>query len=200
MTTKGNLTKQKIIEKSMHLFAAKGYFQTSISDIVEATHITKGGLYGHFQSKEEIWNAAYEECSKLWKGIVLKDVEDIADPLERIQQVVENSMQHYLGAGVFEGGCLLFNSLVEFSMRSSDIGSRVLRGFKAFSRLLYSWLEEAESKGILKDGLDLRAVANFIVISLSGTGPLYVSSKDPDVWRQTISQLRIYIDQLRRDA
>ena len=67
MTTKGNLTKQKIIEKSM-TFAAKGYFQTSISDIVEATHITKGGLYGHFQSKEEIWNAAYEECSKTLEG------------------------------------------------------------------------------------------------------------------------------------
>ena len=79
---------------------------------------------------------------KLWKGIVLKDVEDIADPLERIQQVVENSMQHYLGAGVFEGGCLLFNSLVEFSDAILGHWQSCAARFKAFSRLLYSWLKK----------------------------------------------------------
>ncbi len=200
MTNKGNLSRQNIIEKSMHLFAAKGYFQTSISDIVDATHLTKGGLYGHFQSKEEIWNAAFEECSRIWKEIVIGDVADIEDPLERIQQVIENAMKHYLGAGIFEGGCMLFNSLVEFSRQPSDIGARIARGFKAFSRLLQSWLDEAERKGMLKEGLDHRAVANFIVISLSGTGPLYASSRDPAIWQQTISQLRLYIDHMRSEA
>lgn len=200
MAGRGDLTRQNIIEKAMHLFAVKGYYRTSIGDIAQATNLTKGGLYGHFQSKEEIWNAAFEECSKIWKGIVLSGVRDIEDPLERIQQVVVNSMSHYLGAGVFEGGCLLFNSLVEFSRESSDIGNRILRGFTAFASLLHSWLKEAEQKEMLKDGLDLRAIACFIVISLNGTGPLYTASRDPAVWQQTIAQLQLYIDHLRKEG
>jgi AcrR family transcriptional regulator len=200
MQSRGELTRQNIIEKAMHLFAAKGYYRTSIGDIAEATKLTKGGLYGHFQSKEEIWNAAYEECSRIWKSIVLDGVRDVADPLERLQRVIVNAMSHYLGAGVFEGGCLLFNSLVEFSREPSEIGGRILSGFKAFSNLLHSWLKEAEEKGMLKEGLDLQAIACFIVISINGTGPLYTASQDPAVWQQTIAQLRHYIDHLRKEG
>jgi TetR/AcrR family transcriptional repressor of nem operon len=200
VATRGNLTRQNIIEKSIQLFSVKGYYHTSIADIVKASSLTKGGLYGHFRSKEDIWSAAYEQCTRIWKSIVLNGVRDISDPLERIERVIENSMRHYLGAGIFEGGCLLFNSLVEFSRQSSAMSNHILQGFKGFSKLLHSWLDEAEQKGMLRDGLDLHAVANFIVISLSGAGPLYSSSGDPAVWKQTMSQLRLYINHLRKET
>jgi TetR/AcrR family transcriptional regulator, transcriptional repressor for nem operon len=200
VATRGNLTRQNIIEQSIQLFSIKGYFHTSIADILKASRLTKGGLYGHFRSKEEIWSAAYQQCTKIWKSIVLSGARDISDPLERVERVIENSMRHYLGAGIFEGGCLLFNSLVEFSRQSSAMSNHILEGFKGFAKLLYSWLEEAEQKGMLKDGLDLHAAANFIVISLSGAGPLYSSSRDPAVWKQTISQLRLYLNHLRKQA
>ncbi len=113
MTTKGEVTRQHIIEKSMQLFSVKGYFNTSIADIIKATSLTKGGLYGHFGNKKDIWYAVYEECVRIWKSIVFSGVRDISDPLERIEKVIENSMKNYLGADVFEGGCFLLNSLVE---------------------------------------------------------------------------------------
>ena len=61
MVTKGTRTRRKIIEKSMQLFSVKGYYNTSVSDILEAADRTKGGLYGHFASKEDIWYAVYEK-------------------------------------------------------------------------------------------------------------------------------------------
>ncbi|MBP8646219.1 MAG: TetR/AcrR family transcriptional regulator [Syntrophobacteraceae bacterium] len=200
MVTKGKLTRQNIIEKSIQLFSVKGYFHTSIADILEAAGITRGGLYGHFRSKEEIWYAAYEECTRVWKNIVFNGIGEISDPLERIQRIIENSMRDYLGGGVFEGGCFLFNSLVEFSRQSSAMNRHILQGFKGFRNLLRSWLQEAEKHGMLQDGLVLDEVANFIVISLNGAGPLYSSSGDPAVWKQTISQLHFYLRQLRKQA
>ena len=200
MATKGSLTKQNIIEKSMQLFSVKGYFNTSIADIAEVTGLTKGGLYGHFRNKEDIWHGVYDECARTWKNIIFNGVRDISDPLERIKKVVENSMRDYLGAGIFDGGCFLFNMLVELSGQSSDMNKQVLQGFISFTELLHSWLEEAEQKGILKDGLDLYEVANFIVISINGAGPLYSSSKDPAVWKQTLSQLHLHINCLRKSA
>lgn len=198
MTTKGDLTRQHIIEKSMQLFSVKGYFNTSIDSIVKATGLTKGGLYGHFRTKQEIWYAVYDECVRIWKSVVFQGVRDISDPLERLEKVIENSMEHYLGGGVFEGGCFLLNSLVELSGQSAAMSNHVLKGFKAFSALLRLWLEEAEQQGMLRDGLNPGAIANFIVISLNGAAPLYAASKDPGVWRQTLAQLRYYLKSLRK--
>jgi AcrR family transcriptional regulator len=193
MSTKGELTRQNIIEKSMQLFSVKGYFNTSIAGIVKATGLTKGGLYGHFRNKEEIWYAVYDECVRIWKGVVFQGVRDISDPLGRIERVLENSLTNYLGAGVFEGGCFLFNALVELAGQSPAMSNHVLKGFKAFSALLRLWLEEAEQQGVLRDGLNLDGIANFLVISLNGAAPLYAASQDPAIWQQTLAQLHLYL-------
>lgn len=198
MATKGDLTRQHIIEKSMQLFSVHGYFNTSIDSVVKATGLTKGGLYGHFRNKQEIWSAVYDECVRIWKSIVFQGVRDISDPLARIKKVIENSQKNYLGAGVFEGGCFLCNALVELAGQSPTMSTYVLGGFKSFAKLIRQWLEEAREQGSLKDGLDLDGIAHFIVISLNGAAPMYAASKDPAVWQQTLTQLHFYIDSLKK--
>lgn len=198
MPGKGDRTRQNIIEKSLQLFSVKGYFNTSISDILCATGLTKGGLYGHFRSKEDIWYAVYDRAVAIWRDIVFRNTRNIEDPLERIDKAMENNLKDYLGADVFDGGCFFFNMLVELSGQSASMSKQILKGFVRFSRLLRTWLEEADDKGMLKKGLDLREIANFIIISLNGAAPLYAASRDPAIWEQTISQLRQYVRQLRR--
>jgi TetR/AcrR family transcriptional regulator, transcriptional repressor for nem operon len=197
MPGKGTITRQNIIEKSLQLFSVKGYFNTSISDILYATGLTKGGLYGHFRSKEDIWYAVYDRAVSIWRDIVFRNTREIEDPLERIDKAIENNLRDYLGAEVFDGGCFFFNMLVELSGQSASMNKQILRGFVRFSRLLRIWLEEAHEKGMLKDGLDFKEIANFMIISLNGAAPLYAASRDPAIWEQTISQLRQYVRQLR---
>lgn len=198
MARKGIKTRQGIIEKSLQLFSVKGYFNTSISDILEATDLTKGGLYGHFRSKEDIWYAAYEEAVMIWKSIVFKDMRAISDPVHRIEKTIENDLRDYLGKDVFDGGCFFLNSLVELSGQSGAMSRHILRGFVRFSRLLRSWLKEADQKGMLKHGLNFKEVSNFIVISLNGAAALYTASRDPMIWKCTIMQLHFYINQLKK--
>jgi TetR/AcrR family transcriptional repressor of nem operon len=198
MVTKGMQTRQDIIEKSLQLFSVKGYFNTSVNDILAATGLTKGGLYGHFRSKEDIWYAVYDQAVMIWRDIVLKGAENIADPLERLEKTIEKDMKNYLGADVFDGGCFFFNMLVELSGQSSSMAKSILKGFVKFSGLIKEWLKEADQKGMLKDGLELEEVAHFIVISLNGAAPLYAATRDSRVWKQTISQLHYYINELRR--
>lgn len=197
MSTKGDLTRQHIIEESMQLFSVHGYFNTSIESIIKATGLTKGGLYGHFRNKQEIWYAVYDECVRVWKSIVFQGVRDISDPLARIGKIVENNLQNYLGAGVFEGGCFLCNALVELAGQSPDMSAYVLEGFKSFAKLLRRWLNEADQRGRLKEGLNLDEIAHFIVTSLNGAAPMYAASQDPAVWQQTLAQLHFYIESLQ---
>jgi len=198
MATKGIQTRRKIIAESLQLFSVKGYYNTSVSDILMASGLTKGGLYGHFASKEDIWYAVYEEAVSIWKGIVFKGIRNDSDPLKRIEKFVENDMQDYLGADVFEGGCFFLNMLVELSGQSAAMSKQILRGFVRLSGLLRSWLTEADQKDMLRQDLDLKEVSNFIIISLNGAAALYISSRDRNILDQTVQQLKFYIKQLRK--
>jgi TetR/AcrR family transcriptional regulator, transcriptional repressor for nem operon len=198
MGTKGIKTRQQIVSKSLQLFSVKGYFNTSINDILEATHLTKGGLYGHFGSKEDIWKAVYAEAVRIWRGIVFRDIRKTADPLARIEKTIENALRDYLGGNVFAGGCFFANMLVELSGQSPSMSRQVLQGFVRFSRLFRSWLKEADRKGLVKKGLDFREIADFLVIAINGAVTLYSASRDPAIWKQTISQLKFFINQLKK--
>ena len=50
-------TVQKILDVSRALFREKGYEHTTIQDIVSALGMSKGAVYHHFKSKEEIMDA-----------------------------------------------------------------------------------------------------------------------------------------------
>ena len=197
MVTKGVQTKQKIINKSLQLFSVKGYYNTSINDILEATGLTKGGLYGHFKSKEEIWYAVYDQAVTIWKDIVFKDIRKIDDPLKRIEKALDNDLQNYLGADVFEGGCFFLNMLVELSGQSNTMGNCILKGIIGFSEVITLWLKEAHEKNMLKPGLNFNEIAKFIVVSINGCAALYPSTRDPEIWKLTLRQINYYINELK---
>ena len=197
MAGKGTRTRQNIIEKSLQLFCVKGYYNTSINDILEATGLTKGGLYGHFSSKEDIWYAVYDEALGIWRQVVFKGIQSNSSPLERIQTFIENDIKKKLGNGVFEGGCFFHSMLVELSGQSVAMSKHILGGFMQLAGLLCTWLEQADQQGMLKEGLNFKEIANYIIISLNGAAALYASSRDPAILDHTVSQLRFYIRQLK---
>ncbi|MDE7404321.1 MAG: TetR/AcrR family transcriptional regulator [Lachnospiraceae bacterium] len=55
MSTKGNKTKQDIREKAYRLFAEKGFKDVTMKDICEQTGLSRGGLYRHYESTEQIF-------------------------------------------------------------------------------------------------------------------------------------------------
>lgn len=57
-------TKERIVDASIKLFIEKGYEQTTIQDILDALNLSKGGLYHHFKSKEEILEVVKQKRSQ----------------------------------------------------------------------------------------------------------------------------------------
>jgi TetR/AcrR family transcriptional regulator, transcriptional repressor for nem operon len=197
MSTKGLRTRQEIVDASLQLFSVKGYYNTSISDILQATGLTKGGLYGHFGSKEELWDAAYERSVQIWQEIVFAGVREIAHPIERVMRALENDLHNYIGGEVFRGGCFFFNMLVELSGQSERMAGRILDGYRTFSNLLACWIEEGRELGILRNDVDSREVAEFILTAINGAAVLYAASREPTILAVTIHQLHLYLDCLK---
>jgi len=197
MLTKGALTRLKIIDRSLQLFTVKGYYNTSINDILNATNLTKGGLYGHFRSKEEIWYAVYDQAVVIWRGIVFKNSRSFKDPMERLEDSIVRDMRNYLGANVFKGGCFFLIMLVELAGQHPAMSRHIIQGFNRYSDLYYRWLMEADEQGMLKPDLNLQEIASYLVLSLNGAGSIYSATRDPKIWKQTITQLKFYISQLK---
>jgi AcrR family transcriptional regulator len=198
VAAKGIQTRQKIIKKSLRLFCVKGYYNTSINDILDATGLTKGGFYGHFNSKEALWYAVYDEAMRIWRDIVLEGIADNADPLERIRILIENDIKHKLGNRVFEGGCFFHSMLVELTGQSAALSSHLMRGFDQLAGLLCAWLKQADQQGRLKENLNFNAVARYIIVALNGAAALHACSRDPAILDQTVSELRFYLQQLQK--
>lgn len=65
-------TKKLILDVSLALFMQKGYDNTSLQDIMTETKISKGGIYHHFASKEDIFDeignrSAQKDLNRLYK-------------------------------------------------------------------------------------------------------------------------------------
>ena len=197
MGTKGDQTRERIIRAGMQLFSVKGYYHTGIGDILGATGLTKGGLYGHFRSKQDLWYAVYDEAVAVWRACIFARLDARPDPLNRIEQLAANHLFAYLGADVFDGGCFFVNMLVELAGQSAAMSRHIFRGFVGFSKLIQAWLNEAEQKGLLDAGQDHRQIANFILITLNGAATLYVASRERTILDETHAQLKRYLDGLR---
>jgi len=198
MGDKASQTRRNIIRKTLQFFCVKGYYHTSINDILQATGLTKGGLYGHFTSKEELWYAVYDEALRIWREAVFQGIRSGSDPLERIQILVENDIKNKLGNHVFEGGCFFHSMLVELAGQSNAMSRHLLQGFERLGGLLCAWLEQADQQGLLKDNLNFKAIASYIIISLNGAAALYAADRDPAILDHTVSQLHFYIQQLKK--
>jgi TetR/AcrR family transcriptional repressor of nem operon len=198
VASKGIQTRQNIIEKSLRLFCVKGYYNTSINDILAATGLTKGGFYGHFVSKEALWYAVYDEAMRIWRDIVFEGISAASGPLERIQILIENDIKSKLGKQVFEGGCFFHSMLVELSGQSAPLSRHLMRGFDQLAGLLCAWLQQADQQGRLKEDLNIDAIARYIIVALNGAAALHACCRDPIILDQTVSELRFYLQKLQK--
>ncbi|MFI0454094.1 TetR family transcriptional regulator [Actinomadura sp. 6N118] len=68
-------TRQALLDAGADLFAERGYAATSIEDVVREARVTRGALYHHFRSKQELFEAVFEDVEL---GIVDKIVAAVA--------------------------------------------------------------------------------------------------------------------------
>jgi AcrR family transcriptional regulator len=80
--------RQEILRTAARLFQQRGYDATSMNDVAGALKLSKGGLYHHFQSKDEILFEIMNHAMEITEERVLTPVRGIADPEERLRALI----------------------------------------------------------------------------------------------------------------
>jgi AcrR family transcriptional regulator len=86
-------SRQDILRTAARLFQQQGYDATSMNDVAAALKLSKGGLYHHFQSKDEILFNLMNHALDVTQERVIDAVQDIADPEERLRTVIRRHIE-----------------------------------------------------------------------------------------------------------
>jgi TetR/AcrR family transcriptional repressor of nem operon len=110
--SKAEKTKQFIVEKTAPIFNTKGYAGTSISDMTDATGLTKGSIYGNFRNKDEVALAAFDHNLKKVSQIIAGEMEKQKTIKEKLLVYVR-VYDNFLSFPFPEGGCPILNTAIE---------------------------------------------------------------------------------------
>ena len=83
-------TQQEIVSKAAPIFNQKGYVGAAISDLMRATGLEKGGIYRHFDSKQELSEDAFVHAWKVSMERRFEGTAEIPNSVDRLQLIVRN--------------------------------------------------------------------------------------------------------------
>ena len=81
-------SRYEMLRAAARLFHQRGYDATSMNDVAAALKLSKGGLYHHFQSKDEILFDLMIHALEMTQEKVVDPVRGIADPEQRLRVLI----------------------------------------------------------------------------------------------------------------
>jgi TetR/AcrR family transcriptional repressor of nem operon len=195
---KDEKTRQLIIIKSAELFNQKGYAGSSIQDIIEATGLTKGGIYRRFSNKDEIAVEAFEYAGQVLMEQISSAINNTDTVIDKIMAVCNVHIDPVNNPPI-KGGCPLLNTAVECDDTFPMLRDKALVAYEEMLSLIKGILKHGISVGELRSDVDIDSISSFIVSSLEGSVMASRLSRDSKHVRFVMQQLRILLNTYIKD-
>ncbi|RYZ20919.1 MAG: TetR/AcrR family transcriptional regulator [Chitinophagaceae bacterium] len=110
--SKAEKTRQFIIEKTAPIFNAKGFAGTSLTDLTNATGLTKGSIYGNFKNKDEVALAVFDHNFGKVTAYVKERILASDNAVERLL-VYPRMYRNFLKIPFLKSGCPILNTATD---------------------------------------------------------------------------------------
>ncbi len=165
--SKGEQTKVKILQQAAELFNQKGYAGSSMSDIMRVTGLKKGGIYNHFQSKDELALQAFDyanACIQEHYRIALKGK---SHAIERLHAIV-NAFRSYAVNPPIKGGCPILNTAIESDDAHSALRDRTQQAMDSWRHMICRIIEIGIQKGELCPDINPDEMTTIMIATVEG--------------------------------
>jgi TetR/AcrR family transcriptional repressor of nem operon len=193
--SKAERTRQFIIEKTAVVFNKKGYAGTSLSDLTEATGLTKGSIYGNFENKEEVALAVFDF--------------NTCRTSDRIQQLIEKETTFYNKLLVYtkvysstaltdRGGCAILNTAIEADDTNNLLKDKAAKAIIKWKKNIITLIQGGITTGEFKADIDASQSALSIIALIEGgimIGKVTGSQSNLETILATVKAL---IDQMKK--
>lgn len=190
-TTKGEQTRKKILKRARKALIVRGFYNTSINDIISATGVKKGNLYYHFASKEELGIAVLQDAKDEFFQILTAAFVG-RSPLERVENFLDVILNEQRDRN-FVGGCLFGNTALEMSDNNSKFAKIINELFISWADIIEGHLKEAVANGEFISPFTPWQLATLIIASIEGGIMMSRVSKEEECLLTCIKSLKILL-------
>jgi len=196
LETKGQRTRNSILEVAAALATKEGLDPLSIGRLAEATQMSKSGLFAHFGSKEELQLATVEHAAKLFVAEVIDPARSAPKGLARIWALCDH-MIGYAERQVFPGGCFFAATSFEFNNRPGPVRDRIEEMIRSWLSYLEHAVEQAQEAGELDPEASAREIAFQLDAFAQASNAQYQLFRDPQIFDDARHAIQERLDSLR---
>ncbi|HWW22990.1 MAG TPA: TetR/AcrR family transcriptional regulator [Edaphobacter sp.] len=188
--SKGEATRQRIIAQAAPLFNQRGYEGCSLQDVMAATGLEKGGIYRHFDSKEELAAEAFDFA---WATTVSKRFDNLASIPNHVDRLKQHILNFTVRSGL-PGGCPLLNTAVDSDNGNPVLRDRVRKALRDWQTSLKTILREGIAAGTVQPNINIDKTASLIIGTLEGGMLISRIEKTDQALRDSLDHLDNYLE------
>ncbi len=147
MATKGEETRERILDAAQRLILQQGYSGTSIDEIVYEADITKGGFFYHFKNRNDLAHALMvrylEEDDRILTSLFEQAAELVDDPYQRLLAFLKLYADLLGGMDEVHPGCLVASYTYESQQFDPQVRALLRQGMSSWKGLFVANFERA---------------------------------------------------------
>ena len=156
-----------ILQRAAQVFNRKGYFGTSIADIMEATGLEKGGIYNYFQSKDDLALQAFDYAVDQIREEFAHAIKGKIHAIDRLQAII-GVFRKMPDGYPFEGGCPVLNTTVEADYAHPALRQRSRQAMQEWHDFIHRIVERGIEREEICPESDPDAIASVLIAALEG--------------------------------
>lgn len=194
--SKAKETKEKILKQAAELFNQHGYSGSSISDIMRATGLQKGGIYNHFRSKQELALEAFDFAARYNSKHILVALKGKQNVVERLQAILA-VFSSYVDSPPLAGGCPILNTAIESDDANPALRERVQQAMNSWRNLICRIINKGIANGEISSTVEADTVATIMISTLEGAIMMSKLYGDSIHMKRAVNHLTDYIKKLQ---
>ncbi|HEX6746734.1 MAG TPA: TetR/AcrR family transcriptional regulator [Longimicrobium sp.] len=194
MVRSGDETREKIIRQAAALFNTQGFAGASMGDIMAATGLQKGGIYRHFESKEQLALESFDYAVRVMTDRFRDALDGKRHALERLHAIISVFIRTATDPPV-PGGCPVMNAGIENDDGNPVLRERARSAMDGLRGLVVRVTRGGIERGEVRPDVDPDALASVLISTLEGAVMLSKLYDDPEHARRAAAHLEWYLDE-----
>lgn len=197
MATKGETTKENILEIAQNLMLQKGFSGTSLEEIISASNITKGGFFYHFESKNDLAKhlmLKYQHDDTIFFNSLFDRADDLSeDPLQQMLIFLKLLAQAMENLPDVHPGCLVATFTSANQQLNDEVKDVTAACTLCWRNLFTQHLAKINQQYPMKIDINVNELSDMLSTIIEGGIIMSRTLSEQNVLVQQILQYRNYL-------
>ena len=180
-------TRERLLEAAEEVFADKGFYEGAVDEVARRSNTSKGGVYFHFLSKEQLFNAVMDGLGDRLLQRVEHALAGVQDPVARLEVALQTTVETFCKHRTLARLLLVrgYSMGAGFTRKKQEVFSR-------FAALIQRLLDDA-LKGHPHPTINTEVAASIWLGSLSEVLVRWLEAGGPHPVNEALPTLRLLL-------